>query len=240
MSDSEADESNDSDEDANDDDSETRFEGPPLPDYSTLLPTSLKTLTLLVEDKYIRGKAAKILQDPFLTALGDVCIMNVTKTHWISKTTGEGGMDPRERYRQRQQRSRDKEAARRLDAAGIAPASSGHGLQGREARDRREAAMRDLRKLQEDEEEMFGGNADFKEIAATTKQAFKAIVQTYRDQLRSIGCPPPTPAQEEARLRRSVAELKKKMGSLGGTLEPTLDLYLTECQIMRAVEGLEG
>lgn len=67
---------------------------PPLTELSEVLPSSLKTLTILVEDEDVRDKATMLSKYPGAASLEEVTIMNTKQTHCFSKVPGDGGVNP--------------------------------------------------------------------------------------------------------------------------------------------------
>lgn len=83
---------------------------PTVPRFAELLPPSLKTLTISCEGRDVRSKAEAFLNDSYASTLDDLVVMNAQKSHWFSKASSEGGVDPVGKWRQRYMR-RSEDAA---------------------------------------------------------------------------------------------------------------------------------
>lgn len=68
-----------------------------LPALRDLLPASLKTLTILTEEKNVIVKAEELLIGPYAASLENMTVMNNRKQQWFSKADGEGGISPMEK-----------------------------------------------------------------------------------------------------------------------------------------------
>ena len=134
-------------------------------------------------------------------------IVNSQKSHFFSKVSGEGGMDPIEKRRQKNTRRRE-DAGRRAQAAIDAEIT----------------AM---------EEQLFGDNAQMRAIVTRLKDYFKAQLRDLHRKAASEDSQPPTAEEEKAILSYAANQVKDSVGPLEGMLEPVLSLVLIERQMRR-------
>lgn len=61
------------------------------PPLAELLPPSLRRLTVVCQGDWVRGNTV-VLEDPFVAGLEECVVLNSSKTHWCSKSGGEGSI----------------------------------------------------------------------------------------------------------------------------------------------------